>query len=292
MAEKTSLRKKLMDSETWGPIYQKLVSKVIAIVSAIVFLFVAHFVASMFRSWLFRAGRRQRQKSLTPVANPPKQPSSIMLAYISLGHIVYWAVIAGALLTTFRILGLETSSFLAILGTIGFALGLAMQGALSDVAAGILLSMFRAYDLEDVVEVNGQVGYVNAFNLFTTVIEDAATGALVAVPNRSILGSSLTNINKQPVVAVVYDILLANKNDNFQEIVSTLRREIQKMPGVLSSPAVAVGVLSMREPGTVIRVQAYVDSLDVIAQRAALPTQTRYVLEKMGVRLGEPVATR
>lgn len=286
--------KALLEKTTqyWTEVQPFLISKAVQILVAVVFFLVAHFFASRLRAYMMRVGRRERQKDLAPpiVAPAAKGQSSVLLAYVTLGQVLYWVVIVAAAITVFKVLGIETSSMLALLGTIGFALGLALQGALSDVAAGMMLAIFRAYDIDDVVEVQGQVGYVRSFNLFNTLLEDAPSGALITIPNRNILSSVFTNVTKENVSGVVFDILVSNDNKDFANIIETLREEIQQMPGVLASPSVAVGVLSMREAGTVLRVQAYVRPAEVIAQRGALPTQTRILLEREGVKMAGPVA--
>ena len=101
--------------------------------------------------------------------------------------------------------GVEVASFVAILAAAGFAVGLALQGTLANFAAGILLLVFRPFDVGDYVEIAGEKGFVRDLQLFFTKI-DTRENRLVIVPNGDIFGSTITNIFAYDEVRVDCDV--------------------------------------------------------------------------------------
>jgi small conductance mechanosensitive channel len=106
--------------------------------------------------------------------------------------LAYYAIMAMVLIAVLDRFGVETASLVAMLGVAGLAIGLALQGTLSNLAAGVMIILFRPYKLGEFVETSGQSGSVKDINLFTT---ELATGdnKKVIVPNGSIWGNIITN---------------------------------------------------------------------------------------------------
>lgn len=109
------------------------------------------------------------------------------------GNLLYYAIIILALLAALSTVGVEVASFIAILAAAGFAVGLALQGTLSNFAAGVMLLVFRPFDVEDVVEVGGERGRVRDIQLFYTRL-NTMDNQLVIIPNSDVFGSSIRNI--------------------------------------------------------------------------------------------------
>lgn len=109
------------------------------------------------------------------------------------GNLLYYAIIILALLAALSTVGVEVASFIAILAAAGFAVGLALQGTLSNFAAGVMLLIFRPFDVEDVVEVGGERGRVRDIQLFYTRL-NTLDNQLVIIPNSDVFGSSIRNI--------------------------------------------------------------------------------------------------
>lgn len=105
----------------------------------------------------------------------------------------YYSIILLALFAALQTLGVETTSFVAVLAAAGFAVGLALQGTLANFAAGIMLLIFRPFSVGDYVEIGGETGYVRDLQLFFTRI-DTRENQLLIVPNGDIFGSTIRNI--------------------------------------------------------------------------------------------------
>jgi small conductance mechanosensitive channel len=109
------------------------------------------------------------------------------------GNLLYYAVIILALLAALSTVGVEVASFIALLAAAGFAVGLALQGTLSNFAAGVMLLIFRPFDVDDVVEVGGERGRVRDIQLFYTRL-NTMDNQLVIIPNSDVFGSSIRNV--------------------------------------------------------------------------------------------------
>jgi len=109
------------------------------------------------------------------------------------GNLLYYVIIVLALLAALSTVGVEVASFIAILAAAGFAVGLALQGTLANFAAGVMLLIFRPFDVEDVVEIGGEKGRVRDIQLFYTRL-NTMDNQLVIIPNSDVFGSSIRNV--------------------------------------------------------------------------------------------------
>lgn len=109
------------------------------------------------------------------------------------GNLLYYAIIVLAVLAALSTVGVEVASFIAILAAAGFAVGLALQGTLANFAAGVMLLVFRPFDVDDVVEVGGERGRVRDIQLFYTRL-NTMDNQLVIIPNSDVFGSSIRNV--------------------------------------------------------------------------------------------------
>ncbi|MEM9188899.1 MAG: mechanosensitive ion channel domain-containing protein [Myxococcota bacterium] len=101
--------------------------------------------------------------------------------------------------------GVETTSFAAVIGALGLAIGLAFQGTLGNFAAGVMLLVFRPFKVGDAIVVDGEVGTVNQIDLFTTGIA-TLDNKLVMVPNGNVFGNKITNITHYETRRVDIDV--------------------------------------------------------------------------------------
>jgi len=107
-------------------------------------------------------------------------------------NLAFYAIFVLSILAALQTLGVNTASFVAVLAAAGFAIGLALQGTLANFAAGILLLIFRPFNVGDYVEVGGETGYIRDLQLFFTKI-DTRKNERVIVPNGDIFGSTIRN---------------------------------------------------------------------------------------------------
>jgi len=106
---------------------------------------------------------------------------------------VKWAILLMAVLACLGVFGVNTTSFAAVLAAMGFAVGMSLQGTLSNFAAGVMLLIFRPFKVGDVVTVGGQTGKVDEIALFTTTLDTPDNRRLI-IPNGSVFGATIENV--------------------------------------------------------------------------------------------------
>jgi small conductance mechanosensitive channel len=112
-----------------------------------------------------------------------------------LARIAQYTVLAAALIASLGALGIETTSVIAILASAGLAVGLALQGSLSNFASGVMILMFRPFELNDVVTAGGHTGQVVDIGMFSLTMQ-TPDNLTIIVPNSGVSGSSIVNITK------------------------------------------------------------------------------------------------
>jgi small conductance mechanosensitive channel len=132
---------------------------------------------------------RVRQAIRTGLDRPTLDKTLVKFA----GNFVYYAIFILAAFMGLQTLGVETASFVAVLAAAGFAIGLSLQGTLANFAAGILLLVFRPFNVGDYIEAAGETGFVRDLQLFYTKM-DTRSNRLVIIPNGDIFGSTIENI--------------------------------------------------------------------------------------------------
>ena len=122
-----------------------------------------------------------------------------------LASIAQYIVLAATLIASLNQVGVQTTSLVAILASAGLAVGLALQGSLSNFASGVMILGFRPFMLDDFVEIGGKSGNVEDIGLFMTRLV-TVNNELVLVPNSSITGNTITNYTAKGVRRCVIDI--------------------------------------------------------------------------------------
>jgi small conductance mechanosensitive channel len=160
-----------------------------------------------------------------------------------LSKLVRWSILLLAGLTCLNFFGVQTTSFAALIGAAGLAIGLAFQGTLSNFAAGAMLLLFRPYKVGDTVNVAGYSGTVREIELFTTAI-DTSDNRRIIVPNSSIFGAVIENITHHPVRRFEVPVGTAYSAD-IDETRKALERAIKSIGAVVQNPEPAVVLLDL-----------------------------------------------
>ncbi len=127
-----------------------------------------------------------------------------------LSALVRYAVIAFTLIAALGRVGVQTASVIAVLGAAGLAVGLALQGSLSNLAAGALLVMFRPFRAGEYVDLGGVAGTVLSVQIFSTTMR-TVDGKIVVIPNGKIIAGNIINFSREParrnefIIGVSYD---------------------------------------------------------------------------------------
>ena len=144
-----------------------------------------------------------------------------------------------------QIAGVESTSFVAILGAVGFAVGFALKDSLGNFAAGVLIMIFRPFKVGDSIEAAGTSGTVEEVGVFATVIR-TADNRQVIVSNTAITGGNITNVSAYPTrrVDMVFGISYGDDIDQARAILEDI---LEKDPRVLEEPAAVVAVHKLGE---------------------------------------------
>ncbi len=154
-----------------------------------------------------------------------------------------------------NILGIGSSSFVTILGAASLAIGLALQGSLSNFAGGVLILMFKPYKINDVVEINGISGVVKEIQIFNTIVltHDLKT---VIFPNGSVSNSTMTNLTKNGILRNEVQIQLPIEVD-LDKMKQMFLDEVFKIPNVLKTPAPFIMVLKITDNVVIISIRTF-----------------------------------
>ena len=151
-----------------------------------------------------------------------------------LGSIVGYVIKAFVLIAAVTKLGVETTSLVAMLGAATLAIGLALQGTLGNVAAGVMLMLFRPYKLGDYVEVTGQEGVVDDINIFTTNLA-TVDNVKIIIANGEAWGSTIKNFTSLGLRRVDVDYGI-HYDDDIDKAIKIINDVAAKHPNVLSEP--------------------------------------------------------
>jgi small conductance mechanosensitive channel len=208
-------------------------------------------------------------------------PEPTVRQYVVSGtQIVLWIILILILLGVF---GIETGGILAVLGTAGLAIGLALQGTLSNFAAGFMLLFFRPFKAGDSIEVAGVSGTAIEIGIFTTVV-DTPDNIRAFVPNGMIFNGVIKNRSLNEYLRLEMKVTLAGDAD-----ITRAQQVIQRLLGqnelVLEVPRPEVQVLEDDSPGITIGIRPYARLRHVESVRTTVMRDVRAELQKHGIEV-------
>lgn len=171
-------------------------------------------------------------------------------------NMTFAAVMVFVVLAALGQLGVQTTSFIAVLGAAGLAVGLALQGSLSNFAAGVMIIIFRPFKIDDYVEGGGVSGTVKAIHIFTTTLT-TPDNKRVIVPNSKMMGDNITNYSAEGTRRV--DLTAGiSYGDSIDKAKAVLIDMLNKDARVLKDPAPFVGVLKLGDSSVDFAVRPWV----------------------------------
>jgi small conductance mechanosensitive channel len=212
------------------------------VIGAMVILIAGWMIAGSLQNAILRAGKRSTRVDVT--------------IFTFLASIVRYVTIIFTLVAVLSSFGVETTSFVAVLGAAGLAVGLALQGTLSHVASGVMLIIFRPFRIGDQIEAAGVAGVVRAITLFVTEI-DTADNVHIVVPNGLIWSRDIKNFshNDHRRIDLRFQISYA---DNVDTAIGLVKKILENDTRVQKQPAPIVGVQSMTVDGVIITAMFWV----------------------------------
>ncbi|MCB0606203.1 MAG: mechanosensitive ion channel family protein, partial [Lewinella sp.] len=158
------------------------------------------------------------------------------------------------------LVGIDTASFLAVLAAAGFAVGLALQGSLSNFAAGIIILIFRPYKVGDWVEILDKFGKVEQIQIFNTIITTPGMKTLV-IPNGQVVENVVTNYSQKGMIRLEVSVTMPY-NESFPRVQEIIKGALETIPMVLKQPAPEVGIETFDTHNILLTVRPYVNPDD------------------------------
>ncbi|MGF1745664.1 small-conductance mechanosensitive channel MscS [Vibrio minamisatsumaniensis] len=183
-------------------------------------------------------------------------------------------------------LGVQTASVVAVIGAAGLAVGLALQGSLSNFAAGVLIVAFRPFKSGDYVEIGGVAGSVDSIQIFQTVLT-TPDNKMVVVPNGSVIGSPITNYSRHTTRRIDLMIGVSYKAD-LQKTKALLTKICESDERVLKEPGVLVGVHTLADSSVNFVVRPWVNTADYWGVYFDLMQAIKEGLDNEGIEIPFP----
>ncbi|MCK5741770.1 MAG: mechanosensitive ion channel [Chlorobi bacterium] len=164
------------------------------------------------------------------------------------------------ILSVVSILGVETTSFVAILAAAGFAIGMALQGSLGNFAGGVVILIFKPFKVGDLIEAQGFIGVVDSIQVFNTILKTPDNKTII-IPNGGLSSGAMTNFSTEPIRRVDLTIGIGY-GDDIKKAKDLILELISTAPGVLQDPAPAVMVSELADSSVNFTVRPWAASED------------------------------
>lgn len=183
-------------------------------------------------------------------------------------------------------LGFATTSFVAIIGAAGLAVGLALQGTLANFAGGVLILLFKPIRVGDLIEAQGHFGNVEEIQIFVTKLL-TADNKVIIIPNGTLSNGDIVNYTLKGIIRA--DMLLGiSYSSDIKTARNSLLKVMQNHPKILDEPAPFVGVDALADSSVNLSLRAYVKPEDYINLHLDIYEQGKIELEKAGVQIPFP----
>ena len=230
-------------------------------------------------SWVAKLLRRIIDKVLS---NREVDPT--IGAFVS--NLAYYVILAFVVLAALGQLGIQTTSFVAIIGAAGLAIGLALQGSLANFAAGFLMIIFRPFKVGDIIEGAGTSGTVEKIQIFTTQLL-TPDNKTVIIPNASLTAGNIVNYSTTGTrrVDMVFGIGYEDDIDKAKQIIT---EAISADERVLESPAPTVAVSELADSSVNFVARPWVNSSDYWGVFFALTETIKKRFDQEGISIPYP----
>lgn len=203
-----------------------------------------------------------------------------------LENIVYYALIIVVILTALGKLGVETTSFLAILGAAGLAIGLALKDSLGNFASGVMIILFKPFKVGDSVTAGGATGTVKEVGIFSSIFTTPDNQKII-VPNGAITKGSITNINAYDTRRIDLVIGVDYKDDirKAKEVLTTVINSHEK---VLKEKPIGIVVSELAESSVNFTINVWVKTSDFSEVKFYLLENIKLSFDKEGITIPTP----
>ncbi|MFC4739265.1 mechanosensitive ion channel family protein [Flavobacterium ponti] len=241
------------------------------LISAILILFIGLWATSIITKLIKRLMRK-------------REIEATLILFI--GNLVFWALRILVLVTVITQLGIGTSSFVAILGAAGLAVGLALQGSLSNFAGGVLIILLKPFRVGDVIEAQGLVGTVKEIKMFSTYIT-LPENKLAIIPNAALSNDKIINFTVNGNLRVDIEIGV-DYGSNFKQVKEVVFNILNNHPLILKEPAPSVFVKTLNNSSVDFAIRPWSTAADYWTVRAEVIESCKLAFDEAGIEIPYP----
>lgn len=201
-------------------------------------------------------------------------------------NLTYGTLLVFVILAALSQIGIQTASFITIIGAAGLAIGLALQGSLSNFAAGVLMVIFRPFKIGDYVEAGGKAGIVEDIQIFCTQLK-SPDNKVIIIPNASIMNDSIVNYSRKPMrrvdltIGVGYDAYLP-------DVKALLLKTVEANEKVLQAEGIQVAVVELADSSVNFVVRSWAKTADYWDVYFELTESIKLELDKNNIAIPFP----
>jgi len=258
-------------AEVWTMIQTTGVDLGINVVSAIVIFFIGKWIVNLVVKGLLKA----MQKGDMDIT---------LRRFVS--NLARMLLMLFVIIAAIHQLGIQTASLIALLGAAGLAVGLALQGSLSNFAAGVLIVLFRPYKVGDWIEGGGVSGAVEEVQILTTVLK-TGDNKRVIIPNSQIMGTTITNYSANETRRVDLVVGVSYSDD-----LDKVRRELESLVAaddrILKDPAVTIAVSELADSSVNFVLRPWVNTADYWGVYFDLTEAIKKRFDEVGISIPFP----
>ncbi len=198
----------------------------------------------------------------------------------------YVALMALVVVSAISAMGIPTTSFVAVLGAAGLAVGLALQGSLGNFASGVLMIIFKPFKVGDFVEAGGVAGVIEEIGIFNTELK-TGDNKKVIIPNGAVTGGNITNYSANDTRRV--DLVVGvGYGDDLDKVKKTLQEILAGESRILPEPEPTIGVAELADSSVNLVVRPWVNTADYWPVKFALTEEIKKRFDKEGISIPFP----
>jgi small-conductance mechanosensitive channel len=275
---------------------EKIISNIINILFSIIIFILFYTIAKITVNKIEKININKKDKKdnddlIIPKPNPDDNKIFSQLHRKFLAQIIFYVLLFIGVIFALGKIGVNISSLLVILGTIGVGLAFGFQNIVKEIISGICILVLNYFNLGDLVKVNENIGFVQNFNLInTTIITNF--GEIIIIPNSLIYSESFKNITKNKKIFVLIPVALSNNQKiNYPEVLNMLKEKVKLSKYVIDKNEVFAVVSDMArvivtgEAGTTISVKAKIESVNYFKGLNDIKLIIRQTLEDEDIKL-------
>jgi small conductance mechanosensitive channel len=240
---------------------------------------IAAIVVFIVGRWLARRLTNLLERGLTRAGTDPT-----LVGFFR--NITYFGLLIMVVIAAVGQLGVQTTSFIAVLGAAGLAIGLALQGSLANFAAGVLMIIFRPFKAGDFIEAAGTAGVVEEVQLFTTKMRTPDNKTII-IPNAQVTSGTITNYSARDTrrLDLVFGVSYADDLDKVKRVINEVLAEESRL---LEEPGPTIGLLSLGDSSVDFAVRPWVRSSDYWAVFFDLQEAMKKRFDREGISIPFP----